>query len=67
MIQIINTPGIQYGNETRQQGEERDRKIAEANRLLKERWEDEQRQRAAPMKAMREWAEKRGINRGGKQ
>lgn len=63
MIQILHIPGIQYEGETREQAEQRDRRTAKANRRLKEEWEEGQRQRAAPMKSMQEWAKKRGINR----
>jgi hypothetical protein len=61
MIQIVHIPGIQYGNETREQAEQRDRRTAEANRRMKEEWEEGERQRAAPMKSMQQWAKDRGI------
>jgi hypothetical protein len=61
MIQILHIHGIQYEGESRQQAEERDRRTAEANRRHKEEWEEGERQRAAPMKSMQQWAKDRGI------
>lgn len=63
MIQILHIPGIQYEGETSEQAEERDRRTAEANRRMLEEWKEGERQRAAPMRSMRKWAEERGINR----
>lgn len=65
MLQILHIPGIQYANETREQAEERDRRIIEANRKLREEWEEGERQRGAPMKSMQEWFESRGGRRTG--
>lgn len=61
MIQILHIPGLQYEGETPEQAEERDRRIIETNRRLRDEWLDGRRQRRAPMKSMQQWAQDRGI------
>ena len=63
MIQILHIPGLQYRGETREQAEERDQRTIEANRRTEKEWNEGERQRLAPMNAMKKWAEERGINR----
>lgn len=61
MIQILHIQGLQYEGETPKQAEERDQRTVEANRRMREEWEDGQRQRLAPMESMKQWARERGI------
>ncbi len=61
MIQILHIPGLQYEGETPEQAEERDRRTVEANRKLRDEWQEGERQRLAPMESMKQWARDRGI------
>lgn len=61
MIQILHIPGIQYEGETPEQAEARDRRTIEANRKMREEWEEGERQKRSPMKSMQQWALARGI------
>lgn len=63
MTQILHIPGLQYEGETPEQAVERDRRIIEINRQLREEWADGRRQKFTPMKSMQQWALDRGITK----
>jgi hypothetical protein len=62
MLEYIYIPGLQYSNESREQAEDREKKMEDHNRIARAHNEEMERQRKLPMKSMREWAILRGIS-----